>query len=59
MRQAVAMNRPKRVPLEVSGGVNLANLKAIAATGIDYISVGALTKSLRAIDLSLLVERVL
>ena len=43
----------------MSGGVNLANLKAIAATGIDYISVGALTKSLRAIDLSLLVERVL
>jgi nicotinate-nucleotide pyrophosphorylase (carboxylating) len=56
---AVAMNQPKRVPLEVSGGVSLANINAIAATGIDCISVGSLTKSVRAIDLSLLVERVI
>ncbi len=59
LQEAVAMNQPKRVSLEVSGGVNLTNLAAIAATGIDYISIGALTKSVRAIDLSLLVERVL
>ncbi len=56
--EAVAMNRATRVPLEVSGGVNLTNIQAIARTGIDYISVGNLTKSVRAIDLSLLVEQV-
>ena len=59
LREAVLINQSKRLPLEVSGGVNLTNLAAIAATGIDSISVGALTKSVRAIDLSLLVERVL
>jgi nicotinate-nucleotide pyrophosphorylase (carboxylating) len=52
--KAVAMNTPKRCELEVSGGVNLETIKAIAATGVDYISVGALTKSVQAIDLSLL-----
>jgi nicotinate-nucleotide pyrophosphorylase (carboxylating) len=56
--EAVAMNQPKRVALEVSGGVNLTNVRDIALTGIDCISVGALTKSVRAIDLSLLVEQV-
>jgi nicotinate-nucleotide pyrophosphorylase (carboxylating) len=39
--------------LEASGGVELESLRAIAETGIDYISVGALTNHLRAIDLSL------
>lgn len=39
--------------LEASGGVDLGSIRAIAATGIDFISVGALTKHLRAIDLSL------
>lgn len=52
--KAVAMNTPKRCELEVSGGVSLETIKAIAATGVDYISVGALTKSVQAIDLSLL-----
>ena len=42
-----------RVPLEVSGGVSLDNLHDLAATGVDYISVGALTKHVRAIDLSM------
>lgn len=42
-----------RVPLEVSGGVSLERLPALAATGVDYVSVGALTKHVRAIDLSL------
>ena len=52
MREAVKITAGK-VPLEVSGNVSLANLRAIAATGVDFISVGALTKHLRAIDLSL------
>ena len=42
-----------RIPLEVSGGVELESLRAIAEDGVDCISVGALTKHLRAIDLSL------
>ncbi|NZA26289.1 carboxylating nicotinate-nucleotide diphosphorylase [Luteimonas sp. SJ-92] len=42
-----------RVPLEVSGGVDLEGVRAIAADGVDCISIGALTKHVRAIDLSL------
>ncbi len=42
-----------RAKLEASGGVDLDGLRAIAETGVDYISVGALTKHLRAIDLSM------
>ncbi|RMG55456.1 MAG: carboxylating nicotinate-nucleotide diphosphorylase [Gammaproteobacteria bacterium] len=44
--------------LEVSGNVNLDNIRDYALTGVDYISVGALTKHLHAIDLSLRVETV-
>jgi nicotinate-nucleotide pyrophosphorylase (carboxylating) len=42
-----------RVPLEVSGGVSLQALREIAEDGVDYVSVGALTKHVRAIDLSM------
>jgi nicotinate-nucleotide pyrophosphorylase (carboxylating) len=42
--------------LEVSGGINLTNVRAYATSGVDLISVGALTHSVRAIDLSLEVE---
>jgi nicotinate-nucleotide pyrophosphorylase (carboxylating) len=42
-----------RAALEASGGITLDNIRAIAETGVDYISVGSLTKHLRAIDLSL------
>jgi nicotinate-nucleotide pyrophosphorylase (carboxylating) len=42
-----------RTQIEVSGGVSLESLPALAATGVDYISVGALTKHVRAIDLSM------
>jgi len=42
-----------RVPLEASGGVNEQNIRQVAATGVDYISVGALTHSVRALDISL------
>jgi nicotinate-nucleotide pyrophosphorylase (carboxylating) len=52
MREAVALGRGK-VEFEASGGVTLKNVRQIAATGVDYISVGALTHSARAIDLSL------
>jgi len=40
-------------PLEVSGGVDLAGLRAIAEDGVDFISIGGLTKHVRAIDLSM------
>jgi nicotinate-nucleotide pyrophosphorylase (carboxylating) len=42
-----------RTPLEVSGGVTLPQLPALAATGVDFVSVGALTKHIQAMDLSL------
>jgi nicotinate-nucleotide pyrophosphorylase (carboxylating) len=45
-----------RAELEASGGVTLQTLRAIAATGVDFISVGALTHSAPALDLSLLLE---
>ncbi len=54
--KAVLINNPKFCDLEVSGGVSLANIESIAKTGVDYISVGAITKSIKAIDLSLLIE---
>ena len=44
-----------RVKLEASGGINQNSLSSIARTGINYISVGSLTKHCRAIDLSLIV----
>jgi nicotinate-nucleotide pyrophosphorylase (carboxylating) len=47
-----------RVPLEASGNVSLENVAAVAATGVDYISVGALTHSLRALDISLELKQV-
>jgi nicotinate-nucleotide pyrophosphorylase (carboxylating) len=55
MRAAVAVNRahPRPALLESSGGVTLESLRAIALTGVDYISVGALTKNVAAIDLSM------
>jgi nicotinate-nucleotide pyrophosphorylase (carboxylating) len=56
MSEAVRLNAG-RVKLEASGGVNLDTVAAIAATGVDFISVGALTHSARAIDFSLEMER--
>jgi nicotinate-nucleotide pyrophosphorylase (carboxylating) len=55
MRRAVALNRAHEQPaqLESSGGVTLERVAAIAATGVDYISVGSLTKNIDAIDLSM------
>ena len=45
-----------RVPLEASGGITLESVRAVAETGVDYISVGALTHSVMALDISLEVE---
>ncbi len=57
MRAAVALNAG-RAELEVSGGVQLESVREIAATGVDRISVGALTKDVKAIDLSMrVIER--
>ncbi len=53
MREAVALGKKKGVKFEASGGVTLKNIRQIAATGVDYVSVGALTHSAPAIDLSL------
>lgn len=52
MRKAVTLNAG-RAKLEVSGNVSLEKIKAIAATGVDYVSVGALTKNVKAINLSM------
>jgi len=52
MREAVAL-AAGRVPLEASGGFDFDDLPAVAATGVDYVSVGAVTKHLRAVDLSM------
>ena len=52
LREAVRINAGRAV-LEVSGGVTLDGLRALAETGVDRISVGALTKDVRAIDFSL------
>jgi nicotinate-nucleotide pyrophosphorylase (carboxylating) len=53
MREAVEVANG-RVPLEASGNVSLDNVTAIAATGVDYISVGMLTHSVQALDTSFL-----
>lgn len=59
LRTAVAMNRTHpRGPmkLEASGNVSLETLRAIAETGVDFVSIGSLTKHLRAVDLSMRFE---
>ncbi|KTD31473.1 MULTISPECIES: carboxylating nicotinate-nucleotide diphosphorylase [Legionella] len=55
---AVKINQPYGCKLEASGGINLSTIAAIAQTGVDYISTGAITKSIQAIDLSLLVRNI-
>ena len=56
LQEAVAINRAEGDPpaeLEASGGLTIEEITAVAKTGVDYISVGALTKNVRAIDLSM------
>jgi len=52
LREAVQINAGRAI-LEVSGGVNLATVRDIAATGVDRISIGALTKDVKATDFSM------
>jgi nicotinate-nucleotide pyrophosphorylase (carboxylating) len=52
MRRAVALSAG-RVPLEASGGVRLETVRAIAETGVDFISVGRITQSAPAVDIGL------
>lgn len=58
LRAAVALNRARGRPvkLEASGSVSLETVRAIAETGVDFVSVGGLTKHVRAIDLSMRLE---
>jgi len=55
LREAVQI-ADYRIPLEASGGVTLDNVAEVAATGVDFISVGELTHSVRALDISLLID---
>jgi len=55
LREAVRITAG-RAKLEASGGMDLAQLRAVAETGVDYISVGALTKHLQAVDMSMRFE---
>ena len=58
LKQAVILNRG-RAKLEASGNVALERVRQIAETGVNYISVGALTHSVQALDLTLLINRTL
>ena len=57
MKRAVTLGKG-RVKFEASGGITLKNIRQVAATGIDYISIGALTHSVAAINLSLEIDDV-
>jgi nicotinate-nucleotide pyrophosphorylase (carboxylating) len=58
MREAVAANAAAKKPLklEASGGITTATIREIAKTGVDFISVGSITKHVRAVDLSMRFE---
>jgi nicotinate-nucleotide pyrophosphorylase (carboxylating) len=58
MRKAVTVNRAASRPLklEASGGITVDRIRSIALTGVDYISVGGITKHVRAVDLSMRFE---
>ncbi len=55
MSIAVERNRGT-IELEASGNITLENIRSVAETGVDYISIGALTKNLAAVDLSMRIE---
>jgi nicotinate-nucleotide pyrophosphorylase (carboxylating) len=58
MREGVALNAKAGRPLkiEASGGITAESIRAIAETGVDFISVGSITKHIRAVDLSMRFE---
>ena len=53
LREAVRLCKRAKIKTEASGGINLENVAAVAKTGVDYISIGALTHSAPALDISL------
>lgn len=58
LRRAVRMNATRTAPvkLEASGGVSLDNVREVAETGVDYVSIGSITKNIQALDLSMRLE---
>lgn len=59
LKKAVDITRSQsKCQLEASGGIDLSTIRSVAETGVDYISTGALTKSVQAIDLSLLIRTI-
>ena len=58
MREGVAMNAgaKRRLKIEASGGITTDTIREIALTGVDFISVGSITKHVRAVDLSMRFE---
>lgn len=59
LEEAVKIRQSFDCSLEISGGVGFEHIAELARLGVDYISVGALTKSIQAIDLSLLIREIL
>jgi nicotinate-nucleotide pyrophosphorylase (carboxylating) len=55
MEQAVKLV-DGRIPLEASGGITLETIRAVALSGVDYISVGEITHSVKALDISMIIE---
>ena len=53
MKKQKALSKSKKIILEASGGINLSNIKEIAKTGVDLISIGEITHSAPALDVSL------
>jgi nicotinate-nucleotide pyrophosphorylase (carboxylating) len=56
IKKAVKIRGKSPVKLEASGGINLANIRKYAETGVDLISVGELTDSVKSVDISLEVD---
>ena len=54
IKEAVKLAKGYKTKLEVSGNISINNLEEVASTGVDYISIGALTKNCIALDLSLI-----
>ena len=57
LREAVKLNAGA-IDLEASGNIDLDNIRTIAETGVDFISIGALTKNIKAVDLSMRIKLV-
>ena len=51
-----AIKITNKIPIEISGNINIKNIRKYAIPGVSYISIGALTKNIKAIDISLLLQ---